>query len=84
MLNFKLRLPNLNFQFVLRYYATFKVRKFDSLFYKINTLLQKTNTCIGLRAKQIYIFFNFGRGFCGSFPMLFPKAPASCCKKILN
>ena len=29
----------------------------------------------------IYIFFNFGRGFCGSFPMLFPKAPASCCKK---
>ena len=32
----------------------------------------------------IYIFFNFGRGFCGSFPMLFPKTPASCCKKILN
>ena len=55
MLNFKLRLPNLNFQFVLRYYATFKVRKFDSLFYKINTLLQKTNTCIGLRAKQIFL-----------------------------
>ena len=27
----------------------------------------------------IYIFFNFGRGFCGSFPMLFPKTPASCC-----
>ena len=32
----------------------------------------------------IYIFFNFGRGFCGSFPMLFPKAPASRCKKNLN
>ena len=32
----------------------------------------------------IYIFFNFGRGFYSSFPMLFPKAPASCCKKILN
>ena len=32
----------------------------------------------------IYILFNFGRDFCGSFPMLFPKAPASCCKKILN
>ena len=32
----------------------------------------------------VYIFFNFGRGFCGSFPILFPKAAASCCKKILN
>ena len=28
-----------------------------------------------------YIFFNFGHGFCGSFLMLFPKAPVSCCKK---
>ena len=28
----------------------------------------------------ISIFANLGRGFCGSFPMLFPKAPASCCK----
>ena len=76
---------------VLRYYATFKVRKFESLFYKINTCLQKTITCIGLQTEQIFsvniwyrYFFNFGRGFCGSFPMLFPKAPASCCKKILN
>ena len=32
----------------------------------------------------IYIFFNFGRSFYGSFPMLFPKVPDSCCKKILN
>ena len=32
----------------------------------------------------ISIFFKFGRGFCGSFPMLFPKAQASCFKKILN
>ena len=32
----------------------------------------------------IYIFFNFGLGFYCSFPMLFPKAPASCCKKFLN
>ena len=32
----------------------------------------------------IYIFFSFGPGFCSSFPKLFPKAPASCCKKILN
>ena len=32
----------------------------------------------------IYIFFGFGCGFYGSFPMLFPKAPACCCKTILN
>ena len=25
----------------------------------------------------IFIFFNFGRGFCGSFPRLFSEAPAS-------
>ena len=31
-----------------------------------------------------YIFFNFERGFCGPFPVLLPKAPASCCKNILN
>ena len=29
-----------------------------------------------------YIFFNFGRDFYGSFLMLFPKAPASCYKKM--
>ena len=29
----------------------------------------------------IYIFFNFGHGFCSSFPVLLPKAPASSCKK---
>ena len=38
-----------------RYYATFKVRKFEWLFYKINTCLQKTTTCIGLRAEQIFL-----------------------------
>ena len=37
----------------LRYYATLKVRKFESLIYKINTRLQKTTTCIGLLAEQI-------------------------------
>ena len=37
----------------LRYYATLKVRKFESLFYKINTCLQKTTICIGLRAEHI-------------------------------
>ena len=35
----------------LRYYATFKVRKFESLFYKINTSLQKAT---GLQADQIF------------------------------
>ena len=33
---------------------------------------------------MMYIFFNFGHGFCGSLPMLFPKAPVSCCKNVLN
>ena len=33
---------------------------------------------------KIYIFCNFGHGFCGSFPMLFPKAPASCFEKNLD
>ena len=74
---------------ILRYYATFKVRKFESLFCKINACLQKTTTCIRVQAEQIfsvniYIFFNFGLGFCGSFPMLFRKAPASCFKKNLQ
>ena len=46
-------------------YATFKVRKFASLFYKINTCLQRNSTCIGLQADQmlckytILIFFQF-------------------------
>ena len=38
----------------LRYYTPFKVRKFESLFYKINTCLQKTMSCIGLQAQQIF------------------------------
>ena len=79
---------------VLRYYATFKVRKFESLFYKIHiskTRLQKTTTCLGLRVEQIfslniqYIYiFIFGCGFCGSFSMLFPEGPGSCDKEILR
>ena len=39
----------------LRYYATFKVRKLESLFYKPNTCLQKTTTCIGLQVEQIFL-----------------------------
>ena len=38
----------------LRYHATFKVRKFESLFYKITTCLQKTTTCIRLQTWQIF------------------------------
>ena len=35
-----------------RYYATFKVKKFESLLYKINnTCLQKATTYIGLQSK---------------------------------
>ena len=67
------------------------VRKFESLSYKINIFLQKTNSCIRLKAEQILslniyytYFFNFGRGFCDSFSTLFPKAPASCGKQILK
>ena len=37
----------------LRYYGTFNVRKFESLFYKINTFLQKITTCIRLQEEQI-------------------------------
>ena len=36
----------------LRYYATFKVRKFESLFYKINTFLQK-KLQLGLDCKEM-------------------------------
>ena len=38
----------------LRYYAIFKARKFQSLFYKTDTCLQKTTTCIGLQTKSIF------------------------------
>ena len=38
----------------LRYYATFKMRKFELLFYKINTCLPKPTTCIGLQAEQMF------------------------------
>ena len=80
----------------LKYYATFKIRIFESFFYKINIVLQKTIICIGLQAQQIFsvnnlskfsvtcIFFQFSLDFCGSFSFLFPKAPASCGKKVLN
>ena len=69
--------------------VTFKVTKCESLFCKISTFLEKTNTCIVLQAEQIFIvniqytyFLNFGCDFCRFLSMLFPKAPASCGKKI--
>ena len=76
---------------IFKDYATFKVRTFGLLFHKINTFLQKTTSSIRLQAEQILsvniqytYFFNFRHGFCGSFSMLFPKAPASCGKKNLK
>ena len=70
-----------------KYYATFKVRKFESLFYKINMCLQKVKICIGLPAEQIlsvniWYWSNFGRDFCCS--MLFQEAPPTCDKEILK
>ena len=44
----------LSFQFALRYYANFKEKKFESLFYKIDICLQKTTTCIGLQVEPIF------------------------------
>ena len=44
----------LNLFVSLRYFATFKVRKFEWLFYKVNTFLQKTTTCTELQAEQIF------------------------------
>ena len=67
------------------HYATFKVRKFELLFHKINTCLQKTATCIGLQAEQIFCQYRIlGVVFVVLLSMLFPKPPASCGKKIWN
>ena len=74
----------------LRYYATFKVRKFESLFYKINTCLLKTTTCTGYQGQDIFsvkisiYILNFERGFCDSFSILFPEALAFCGEKVLK
>ena len=67
---------------------TIEFQKFESLLYEINTKNYHLHWIMGraniLSKFIIYIFFNFGPGFYGPFPMLFPKAPASCCKKTLN
>ena len=71
-----------------RYYATFKVRKYESLFYKINTCLQKTTTCIGLRTEHIfsvniyYTYFSiFGVAFTVPFLCYFQKLQPLVVKK---
>ena len=78
-----------NFVFgIIKVLCYLQSEKFESLFCKINTFAKNYHLhWIADRANIlskyiIHILFNFGRGFCGSFPMLFPKAPASCCKKI--
>ena len=71
----------LTLQASLRYYATFKMRKFESLFYKTNTTnTKKTTTCIGLQAEQIfsvnilYTYFSIlGVAFAVSFLCYFQK-----------
>ena len=55
---------------------------------KINfgyTLAVPLRYCTTFKVRKFITYlFNFGRGYCGSFSMFFPKAPASCCKKILR
>ena len=50
----------------LRYYATFKGRKFECLFYKINTCLQKTTTCRQTNVLSKFIIYMF----CFCVPLL--------------
>ena len=71
---------------VLKYYATFKVRKFGSLFYKINTLLQKARQIVA-RANILFkhiinIFFPIlGVLFAVSFWCYFQKLQLLLIKK---
>ena len=88
-LSYCFRISIVDFQ--LRYYATFKVRKFESLFYKINTFLQKNTTCIRLRAKQIffvnikYTYFSIqGVTFAVLFRCYFQKLQLLVVKKFLT
>ena len=39
---------------ILRYYTTFKMKKFEPLSYIINTCFQKTTICFGLQTEQIF------------------------------
>ena len=58
---------------------------------KLMHFCKKLPLALNCRQKQIFFvniwythFFNYGRDFCGSFSMLFPKVPAFCGKKILK
>ena len=75
----------------LRYYATFKVRKFEPLFYKINTCLQKNYHLhwIAGRATMlcqylIYIFSILGVGFSVLSLCYFQKLQLFVVKKFWN
>ena len=75
--------------FTLRYYVTFKVRKCESFFYKINTCLQKNYHLhwIAGRANIVskyIIIFQFWVWLLGLLSHVISKTSASCCKKILN
>ena len=71
----------------LRYYTTFKVRTFASLFYKISAFLQKNLPLVldcrqsrySLKIYNIHIFFSI-LGVVFAVPLLFTKASASCGK----
>ena len=87
-LSYCFRISIVDFQ--LRYYATFKVRKFESLFYKINIFLPNITTSTGLHTEQIlsiniytHIFSMLGVVLRFLF-LWFLKAPAFCGKKILK
>ena len=63
------------FLYALRYYATFKVRKFELPFYKINTCLQKLSLTLNCRQKKdslqifhIYLFSILGLDVAVLFP----------------
>ena len=69
----------------LSYHATtFTVRKFELLFYKINACLQKTTTCIGLQAEQIFSvnFSILGVAFAVLFLCYFQKLQLLVVKKL--
>ena len=69
------------------YLVTFKVRKFDSLFYKLNACLQRTTTCIGLQAEQIfsiYMFLVLGVAFAALFLCYFQKLQLFVIQKFWN
>ena len=66
------------------------MRKFESFFYKISIFLQKTTTCTGLPAEQMFsvnisnIFFRFWESLLWFFFYVLPEAAASCVEKMLK